>query len=347
MKMPYGYIVRTRGADDEPVDAYVGPKKDAKNAYVVHQKDKDKGTYDEDKVFLGLPSKKAAKEAFLAHYDSPKFLGPISIVDMDRLRELVRAKRRLVKISAMLDELEKTARVPTLVKQWRRSREILRGGHDYHTARPEHLGEILASGKLQPGKAQLYGGRPGVYFGKGAPAATHPVDSKGPAIVMPRKKTEKHLIRDVKSDNPRDKVYRKTREVALGKGDYLVAPTAPKQYGSPFLGGSVYGGLSDEAVQKAVRGKRLRQINSEVFSDAVAGGAPPTRRELKNLVEWGRRRMGKNAVLDWPAALGPLGTPPSMAAFQQLPEPRKMKLLRRARRQAARAAKDIPLGDIM
>ncbi len=99
MKHPYGYIVRTRGADDEPVDAYVGPDKDAPCAHVVHQKDKDTGAYDEDKVMLGFRSKKEAKEAFLKHYNSPKFLGPISTVPMDRLKELVASKRRLVKIA--------------------------------------------------------------------------------------------------------------------------------------------------------------------------------------------------------------------------------------------------------
>jgi hypothetical protein len=102
MKHPYGYIVGTRGADDEPVDTYVGPDKDgAPDAYVVHQH-KDDGTgYDEDKVMLGFKSKKEAKEGYLAHYDDPKFLGPISRVSMDRLKELVESKKRLVKISAV------------------------------------------------------------------------------------------------------------------------------------------------------------------------------------------------------------------------------------------------------
>jgi len=99
MKHPYGYLKGTKGADGEEVDCYVGPKKDAKDAFVVHQKDKDTGAYDEDKVMLGFPSKRAAKEAFLAHYDSPKFLGPVAKVSVDRLRELVESKGKLTKIS--------------------------------------------------------------------------------------------------------------------------------------------------------------------------------------------------------------------------------------------------------
>lgn len=101
MKFPYGYIPRTRGVDGEPVDCYVGPVKEAPNAYVVHQHKEDGTGYDEDKVMLAFQNKKQAKEAFLEHYDSPKFLGPISEVPIDRLKELISSKRKLVKISHM------------------------------------------------------------------------------------------------------------------------------------------------------------------------------------------------------------------------------------------------------
>lgn len=99
MRAPYGYIVGSKGADGEGVDAYVGPDKTAPNAYVVHQKDKDTGAYDEDKVMLGVRTKKQAKELFLKHYNSPKFLGPISKVPVERLKQLVKSKRNLVKIT--------------------------------------------------------------------------------------------------------------------------------------------------------------------------------------------------------------------------------------------------------
>lgn len=99
MVHPYGYIVGSKGADGDGVDTYVGPTKDAPNAFVVHQRDKDTGEYDEDKVMLGFNSKREAKEAYLKHYNSPKFLGPMMTVDMDRLKELVASKKRLVKIA--------------------------------------------------------------------------------------------------------------------------------------------------------------------------------------------------------------------------------------------------------
>ena len=110
MKAPYGYIVGSEGADGEGVDVYVGLVKDAPNAYVVHQhKDTGKG-YDEDKVILGVTSKEEAQKLYLEHYDDPKFLGPIKEVPIERLKELLAEKKKLIKISevttmSFLDEL--------------------------------------------------------------------------------------------------------------------------------------------------------------------------------------------------------------------------------------------------
>lgn len=116
MRHPYGYIEGSKGADGEEVDAYVGPKKDASHAYVVHQNKEDGRTYDEDKVMLGFPTEEHARKAYLKHYNDPKFLGPIHAVPMERLKELLASKEKLVKISsvtlsALLDELARIAYV--------------------------------------------------------------------------------------------------------------------------------------------------------------------------------------------------------------------------------------------
>lgn len=99
MRFPYGYLVGTHGADGEEVDCYVGPHDDAPNAYVVHQRKADGKGYDEDKVMLGFRSEAEARAAYLAHYDDPKFLGPISVVPIPRLRGLLKAKKTLRKIA--------------------------------------------------------------------------------------------------------------------------------------------------------------------------------------------------------------------------------------------------------
>lgn len=115
MKLDYGYIKGTEGADGEGVDCYVGPDEDADSAFVVHQKNPKTGKYDEDKVMLGFSSKAEAKDAFGQHYDDPsRFLGPIDEVSMRRLNKLVAAKGKLVKISAVtvqgfLQEVQKVA----------------------------------------------------------------------------------------------------------------------------------------------------------------------------------------------------------------------------------------------
>ena len=100
MKAPYGYIVGSKGADDEGVDCYVGPNKDAPNAYVVHQKKED-GSYDEDKVMLGCGSLDEARKLYLVHYNTDRFLGPIKEVPMERLKALLSEKKTLTKISSM------------------------------------------------------------------------------------------------------------------------------------------------------------------------------------------------------------------------------------------------------
>jgi len=85
MQWPYGFIVGVKGADHEEVDCYVGPNPAAEFAFVVHQRKKTPdgfGGYDEDKVMLGFSSEAEAREAYLAHYTDPRFLGAMSRVPM-------------------------------------------------------------------------------------------------------------------------------------------------------------------------------------------------------------------------------------------------------------------------
>jgi hypothetical protein len=99
MKHPYGYIQGTKGADGDEVDVYVGPKKDAPHAFVVHQHKSTGKGYDEDKVLLGFKDQAAAVKGYLKHYNDRKFLGPISRVSIERLKALIASKKKLVKIS--------------------------------------------------------------------------------------------------------------------------------------------------------------------------------------------------------------------------------------------------------
>lgn len=100
-EVPYGYLKGTKGKDGEEIDAYVGPNKDAKHVFVVHQHKADGKGHDEDKVMLGFNSKEEAKKTFLRHYTNPKFLGPVSTLAAEELKQKLREKREHLKLSAV------------------------------------------------------------------------------------------------------------------------------------------------------------------------------------------------------------------------------------------------------
>lgn len=94
MRLDYGYIRRTEGADGDHVDCYVGPDEEAPNVYVVHQrKAGDWQAYDEDKSMLGFPNKAAAVRAYLAHYDDKRFLGEVTVMPFDEFKDKVLATK--------------------------------------------------------------------------------------------------------------------------------------------------------------------------------------------------------------------------------------------------------------
>ena len=185
MKHPYGYIVGTRGADGEPVDTYVGPKEDAPAAFVVHQhKDTGKG-YDEDKVMLGFRNKREAKEAYLEHYDDPKFLGPISRVSMDRFRQLVASKRQLVKIShaswmGMLDELQSIGGLEKVAFGPQAAKKVLRLAKKkiVKVPRMEQTGQRAMGQVMRGEQPKLTFSEAALMQGGGAPMAVHPSAAK-------------------------------------------------------------------------------------------------------------------------------------------------------------------------
>jgi hypothetical protein len=91
MKLPYGYIRRTRSSGDgEHVDVYVGPNENANNVYVVHQqKAPNFDKYDEDKCMLGLESADAAKKAYLDHYNDERFFGSMTVMPFEQFKKKV------------------------------------------------------------------------------------------------------------------------------------------------------------------------------------------------------------------------------------------------------------------
>lgn len=88
MLYDYGRIPRTRGMDGEPIDAFLGPHQDAKNAYIITiKKAPDFTADDEEKVMLGFDSPATAKKAFHANYNNEKFFGRMEAMPMAEFKE--------------------------------------------------------------------------------------------------------------------------------------------------------------------------------------------------------------------------------------------------------------------
>lgn len=81
MQHSYGYIRGSKGADGDHVDVYIGPHEHALFAYVIDQMKKpDFKEFDEQKVMLGFKSAEAAKAAYLAQYNDPRFFGSMKTI---------------------------------------------------------------------------------------------------------------------------------------------------------------------------------------------------------------------------------------------------------------------------
>jgi hypothetical protein len=90
MLYPYGFIRHTEGLDHGEVDVYVGPHRNSEKVFVIHQmKGPTFKDYDEDKCMLGFRTSEAAKEAYLKHYDDPRFYGSMTEMSMREFKNKV------------------------------------------------------------------------------------------------------------------------------------------------------------------------------------------------------------------------------------------------------------------
>lgn len=105
MQHDYGYVRGTEGVDGDAFDVYLGPDSTAPMAYVITTKaPPDFRRNDEQKAMLGFPDEDAARAAFLAHYDDPRFLGVVTAMSVQRFRDLLattKADPRLLKGMAL------------------------------------------------------------------------------------------------------------------------------------------------------------------------------------------------------------------------------------------------------
>jgi len=74
----YGFIDGTLGIDGEEIDCFIGHDPYASTVFIIHLGKDDK----EEKVMFGFNSLEAARDAFLAHYQSQEYLGEITTMPM-------------------------------------------------------------------------------------------------------------------------------------------------------------------------------------------------------------------------------------------------------------------------
>lgn len=143
MKFDYGEIEGSLGSDGDPVDVYVGPNEKAQNVYIVHQNHAmgpKKGEYDEDKVMLGFNDARAAKKAYLAHYDRPTFFRSITEMPLTQFKKMIFRKEAegekiaVDKEKKAIDlKLEDLFDAPNAVRRERVWKDKVTGDSSYHT----------------------------------------------------------------------------------------------------------------------------------------------------------------------------------------------------------------------
>ena len=109
MEADYGYIRGTNGLDDEHIDVFVGPDKDAQSAYIITiMKPPSFENIDEQKVMLGYNTGAEAKSTFMRHYDSPRFFGSMTAMTMtDFKKKVMESDGKLLKSSLFWDTVVK------------------------------------------------------------------------------------------------------------------------------------------------------------------------------------------------------------------------------------------------
>jgi hypothetical protein len=89
-KFDYGFIPKTLGGDDDGLDVFVGPDSKAGDAFWVRQ-NKEDGTFDEYKIFVGFPNRDAAMAAYRDHIPL-KFFNGMTVMRIDMMKAMLGVK---------------------------------------------------------------------------------------------------------------------------------------------------------------------------------------------------------------------------------------------------------------
>lgn len=101
----YGEIRGSKGTDKDAVDVYIkNPPDDSDIVYIVHQNHPGNhptkaGTFDEDKVILGVKSPEKAKELYLQHYSRKDFFRSLTVMKLNEFKRQIFGESRGEKIA--------------------------------------------------------------------------------------------------------------------------------------------------------------------------------------------------------------------------------------------------------
>jgi len=101
----YGEIRGSKGTDKDAVDVYIkNPPDDSGIVYIVHQNHPGDhptkaGTFDEDKVILGVKSPEKAKELYLQHYSRKDFFRSLTVMKLSEFKRQIFGESRGEKIA--------------------------------------------------------------------------------------------------------------------------------------------------------------------------------------------------------------------------------------------------------
>lgn len=90
MPAHYGRILRTKGADGDHVDFYMGDNEASENVWVIDQMDAETGRFDEHKVMLGFNNANEVAETYMDGFSDkkgPDRLGGIKKMTVDEFKE--------------------------------------------------------------------------------------------------------------------------------------------------------------------------------------------------------------------------------------------------------------------
>lgn len=93
----YGYVKRTKGADNEHVDVFMGDHPESKRVWIIDQIDPKTRRFDEHKVMLACSSAKQARDLYCAAFSDgsgPKRIGAFTMMSIDQFKGWLKRGKR-------------------------------------------------------------------------------------------------------------------------------------------------------------------------------------------------------------------------------------------------------------